>query len=82
MLFEDLAISSKPKKTKTGQYKTGEDILVKLEYKHPIIKEILEYRSLTKLKNTYVDALPALVNPRDGRIHTSYNQAVAANRTT
>ncbi len=78
VLFEDLAISSKPKKTKTGQYKTGEDILLKLEYKHPIVKEILEYRSLTKLKNTYVDALPTLVNPRDGRIHTSYNQAVAA----
>ncbi len=78
ILFEKLAISSKPKKTKTGQYKTGEDILVKLIHKHPIVEEILEYRSLTKLKSTYVDALPALVNPRDGRIHTSYNQAVAA----
>ncbi len=78
VLFEKLAISSKPKKTKTGQYKTGEDILTKLIYKHPIIEKILEYRSLTKLKSTYVDALPALVNPRDGRIHTSYNQAVAA----
>lgn len=78
ILFEKLAISSKPKKTKTGQYKTGEDILVKLIYKHPIIEKILEYRSLTKLKSTYVDALPALVNPRDGRIHTSFNQAVAA----
>ena len=78
ILFENLAISSKPKKTKTGQYKTGEDILVKLIHKHPIVEQILEYRSLTKLKSTYVDALPALVNPRDGRIHTSYNQAVAA----
>ena len=78
VLFEKLAISNKPKKTKTGQYKTGEDILSKLIYKHPIIELILEYRSLTKLKSTYVDALPALVNPRDGRIHTSYNQAVAA----
>jgi DNA polymerase I len=78
ILFEKLAISDKPKKTKTGQYKTGEDILVKLMYRHPIIKLILEYRSLTKLKSTYVDALPALVNERDGRIHTSYNQAVAA----
>ena len=78
VLFEKLAISSKPKKTKTGQYKTGEDILVKLIHKHPIVEQILEYRSLTKLKSTYVDALPALVNPRDGRIHTSYNQAVAA----
>ncbi len=78
ILFERLAISSKPKKTKTGQYKTGEDILSKLIYKHPIVEAILEYRSLTKLKSTYVDALPELVNPRDGRIHTSYNQAVAA----
>jgi len=78
VLFEKLVISSKPKKTKTGQYKTGEDILVKLIHKHPIVEQILEYRSLTKLKSTYVDALPALVNPRDGRIHTSYNQAVAA----
>ena len=78
ILFERLVISSKPKKTKTGQYKTGEDILSKLRFKHPIIDQILEYRSLAKLKSTYVDALPALVNPRDGRIHTSYNQAVAA----
>ena len=78
VLFEKLAITSKPKKTKTGQYKTGEDILTKLIFKHPIVEEILEYRSLTKLKSTYVDALPALVNPRDGRIHTSFNQAVAA----
>jgi DNA polymerase-1 len=78
VLFEKLAITSKPKKTKTGQYKTGEDILIKLIYKHPIVEEILEYRSLAKLKSTYVDALPALVNPRDGRIHTSLNQAVAA----
>jgi len=78
ILFEKLAISAKPKKTKTGQYSTSEDILVKLEKKHPIVAKILEYRSLTKLKSTYVDALPALVNPRDGRIHTSYNQAVAA----
>ncbi len=78
ILFERLAISDKPKKTKTGQYKTGEDILLKLVHRHPIINHILEYRSLAKLKSTYVDALPELVNPRDGRIHTSYNQAVAA----
>lgn len=78
ILFERLVISDKAKKTKTGQYKTGEDVLIKLVHRHPIINEILEYRSLTKLKSTYVDALPALVNPRDGRIHTSYNQAVAA----
>lgn len=78
ILFEKLKIDDKPKKTKTGQYKTGEDILVRLSNKHEIIEDILEYRSLTKLKSTYVDALPALVNKRDGRIHTSYNQAVAA----
>ncbi len=78
VLFEKLVISNKPKKTKTGQYSTGEDVLVKLKHRHPIIELILEYRSLTKLKNTYVDALPNLVNPRDGRLHTSYNQAVAA----
>jgi len=78
ILFDKLKISDKPKKTKTGQYSTGEDILQRLSAKHPIIEEILEYRTLTKLKSTYVDALPSLVNPRDGRIHTSYNQAVAA----
>ena len=68
----------KPKMTKTKQYKTGEEILVKLKSKHAIINEILEYRALTKLKSTYVDALPKLVNPRTTHIHTSYNQAVAA----
>ncbi len=78
VLFNKLKITSKPKKTKTGQYSTSEDVLTKLAYRHPIVENILEYRSLTKLKSTYVDALPALVNPRDGRIHTSYNQAVAA----
>ena len=78
VLFDKLQISDKPKKTKTGQYSTGEDILVRLANKHPIINNILEYRSLTKLKSTYVDALPLLVNKRDHRIHTSYNQAVAA----
>ena len=78
VLFERLIITAKPKKTKTGQYSTGEDVLLKLRHKHPIIDLILEYRSLSKLKNTYVDALPNLVNPRDGRLHTSYNQAVAA----
>ncbi len=78
ILFEKLKVSDKPKKTKTGQYSTGEEILTKLEKKHPVISKILEYRSLTKLKSTYVDALPELVNPRDHRIHTSYNQAVTA----
>ena len=78
VLFDRLVIVDKPKKTKTKQYSTGEDILSKLVNKHPIISKILEYRSFTKLKSTYVDVLPTLVNPRDGRIHTSYNQAVAA----
>ncbi len=78
VLFERLNLSSKPKKTKTGQYSTGEEVLTKLAYRHPIVEKILEYRSLTKLKSTYVDSLPKLVKERDGRIHTSYNQAVAA----
>jgi len=73
-----MKIVENPKQTKTKQYSTGEDILIKLVNKHPIISEILEFRSLTKLKSTYVDVLPGLINPRDGRIHTSYNQAVAA----
>jgi len=78
VLFEKLKVTDKPKKTKSGQYSTGEEILVRLEKKHPVITKILEFRSLSKLKSTYVDALPLLVNPRDNRIHTSYNQAVAA----
>ena len=78
ILFERLHIDEKAKKTKTGQYATGEDVLQKLSHKHPIIQMILDYRSLTKLKSTYLDALPALVNPKDGLIHTSYNQAVTA----
>lgn len=78
ILFGKMKISDKAKKTKSGQYATGEDVLVKLENEHPIIREILDYRSLTKLKSTYVDALPELVNKKDGRIHTSYNQTVAA----
>jgi DNA polymerase-1 len=78
ILFEKLKITDKPKLTKTKQYSTGEDVLRKLENKHEIVKLILDYRSLTKLKSTYVDTLPDMVNPRTGRIHTSYNQAVAA----
>ena len=78
VLFDKLVIVDKPKKTKTKQYSTSEDVLSKLVNKHPIITKILEFRSLAKLKSTYVDVLPALVNPRDGRVHTSYNQAVAA----
>ncbi len=78
ILFEQLKITEKPKLTKTKQYSTSEDVLQKLINKHPIVEKILDYRSLTKLKSTYVDALPALVNKRDGRIHTSYMQTVAA----
>lgn len=78
ILYDRLQIVEKPKQTKTKQYSTSEDVLTKLESKHPIISKILEYRSLTKLKSTYVDVLPGLVSPRDNRIHTSYNQAVAA----
>ncbi len=79
ILFDRLKITEKARTTtKSKQYSTGEDILLKLVDTHPIVSRILEYRSLTKLKSTYVDVLPTLVNPRDGRVHTSYNQAVAA----
>lgn len=77
ILFEVLKIAEKPKKTKTGQYATGEDILSKLSGKHPIVDKILDYREIVKLKSTYVDALPLMVNPRTGRIHTTFNQVVA-----
>ncbi|TAG57290.1 MAG: DNA polymerase I [Cytophagales bacterium] len=78
ILFEKLKLEDKPKKTETGQYATGEEILSKLAYEHPIAAQILEYRELQKLKSTYVDALPLLINPHTGMVHTSYNQAVAA----
>ena len=78
VLFDRLLLDVKAKKTKTGQYATGEEVLQKLAGKHPIIDAILEYRSYTKLKSTYLDALPALINPQDGLIHTTYNQAVTA----
>ncbi|MCC7232186.1 MAG: DNA polymerase I [Bacteroidia bacterium] len=77
VLFEKLNISDKPAKTKTGQYSTSEDVLSKLESKHPIVRSILDYRELVKLKNTYVDVLPELVDKATGRIHTSFNQVVA-----
>ncbi len=77
ILFEMMKIDAGQKKTKTGQYATGEDVLQKLRHKHNIVEEILTYRELTKLKSTYVDSLPGLINPRTGRLHTSYNQAVA-----
>ena len=78
VLFERLKLVDKPKKTKTGQYATGEEILSDLESDHEIARKILDYRELQKLKSTYVDALPELILERTGRIHTSYNQAVAA----
>lgn len=78
VLFEKMQIVEKAKKTKTGQYSTSEDVLSKLANKHEIIPLILEYRTLKKLKSTYVDALPELVNKNDGKIHTSYMQTVAA----
>ncbi len=78
ILFDRLKIDDKPKKTATKQYQTGEDVLQKLVHKHPMVQLILDFRGLTKLKSTYVDTLPLLVNPVTGRIHTSYNQAVAA----
>jgi DNA polymerase-1 len=78
ILFDKMELSDNPKQTKTKQHSTSEDTLQKLIHKHPIVQQILDYRSLTKLKSTYVDSLPLLVNPRTGRIHTSYNQAVAA----
>ena len=77
VLFDILKLDSKAKKTKTGQYATGEDVLSKMAAKHKIVDDILNFREFTKLKSTYVDAIPALINPKTGRIHTSYAQAVA-----
>lgn len=77
VLFEKLRLEESPQKTRTGQYATGEDVLQKLAHRHEIIHDILRYRELTKLKSTYVDALPVLINPKTGRIHTTFNQAVA-----
>ena len=78
VLFDHLKLDPKAKKTKTGQYQTGEDVLTLLAHKSDIVKDILDFRQLQKLKSTYVDALPLLVNPKTGRVHTSFNQAVAA----
>ena len=78
VLFDRLKIDAKPKKTKTGQYVTSEEVLESLRPRHAIVGRILEYRGLKKLLGTYVDALPQLINPRTGRIHTSFNQAVTA----
>ena len=77
VLFDILKIDPKAKKTKTGQYATGEDVLQKLANNNPIVADILGFRELTKLKSTYVDALPQIINSKTGRVHTSYAQAVA-----
>ncbi|HJV19941.1 MAG TPA: DNA polymerase I [Sediminibacterium sp.] len=77
VLFDKLKLDPKAKKTKTGQYATGEDVLLKLANQHSIVDDILGFRELTKLKSTYVDALPEMINPRTGRVHTSYAQAIA-----
>ena len=78
ILFEKLKVSEKPKKTKTGQYVTSEEVLESLRNRHPIITKILEHRGLKKLLGTYIDALPKLVNPKTGHIHTSFNQTITA----
>ena len=78
VLFDHLKIDPKAKKTKTGQYSTTEDILLKLRDRHPLVDKILELRGIRKLLSTYVNALPALINPETGRIHTTYNQTVTA----
>ncbi len=78
ILFEKLSLSKKPKKTKTGQYSTSEEVLSKLEKEHQIVADILKYREVNKLKSTYVDALPKEINPQTGRIHTTFGQTVAS----
>ena len=78
ILFGKLKIVDKPKKTKTGQFVTSEEVLAQLQNRHPIVKNILQYRGLKKLLSTYIDSLPALVSSRTGKIHTSYNQTVTA----
>lgn len=78
VLFDKLQLDSKAKKTKTGGYSTSEEVLEKLRSKHPIVDKLLEYRGIKKLLSTYIDALPELINPITGKIHTSYNQAVTA----
>jgi len=78
ILFDKLQLSDNAKTTKTGQYQTDEETLLGLASSHPVVQRILDYRQLQKLKSTYVDALPTMVNPHTGRVHTSFNQAVAA----
>ena len=78
IIFDKLKLVEKPKKTRTGQYATGEEILIKLADDHEIVQNILDFRVYQKLKSTYVDALPLMISPRDGRIHSTFSQAVAA----
>ena len=78
VLFDELKLNDKAKKTKSGQYSTSEEVLEGIKHKHPIVEKILAYRGLKKLISTYIDALPKLINPRTGHIHTSFNQAVTA----
>lgn len=78
ILFVHLKLEEKAKKTRTGSYSTSEDILEKMRSKHPVVGKLLEYRGLKKLLSTYIDALPELINPKTGKIHTSYNQAVTS----
>ena len=77
VLFDQLKISDKAKKTKTGQYVTSEEVLESLRHKHPVVEKILQHRGLKKLLSTYIDALPELINPTTGHIHTSFNQTIA-----
>ena len=78
ILFDKLKLDEKAKKTKTGGYSTSEEVLEKIRGKHPIVDKLLEYRGIKKLLSTYIDALPALIHPDTGKIHTSFNQAVTA----
>ena len=78
ILFEHLKLDEKAKKTKRGSYSTSEEVLEKLKNKHPIVNKILEYRGVKKLLSTYINALPELINPESGKIHTSFNQAITA----
>ena len=78
VLFDRLKIVEKSKKTKSGQYSTGEDVLENLKSKHPVVEKILEYRKIKKLLTTYIDALPTLISPLDGKVHTTYNQTITS----
>ena len=78
MLFDHLKIVTNSRKTKSGQYTTSEDVLESLKSKHPVVEKILEYRKIKKLLSTYIDALPTLISPKDGKVHTTYNQATTS----